>query len=250
MGPILQPLDLAKLPHCAPLNEAFQWRTEDGCYAQGVMAWYMTLVYNPEMVEPPPASWLEVFEEPRFDNSLGLISAFNLGLPEVIAAAYFNGPLDEHLDEVIKKASDMKKQVKLWWTSESQMEQALRNRQVSSGTYFHDVSQLLVQDGYALESVFPREGAFRNVGKFGLLSNSTRRDEAHAFIDFCARPASQAMFAREMGLAPVISREQAGLSVEEFNRVSTEIPSIDPASEFIVANSSRMQRKWQRMLTS
>jgi len=140
--------------------------------------------------------------------------------------------------------------VKLWWTAESQLEQALRTGEIYAGVYPHDVALSLIDQGFPIQSIFPEEGPLIGVGYFTSLRTSKKPLEAEAFVNFCARPDIQEMFARKMNLAPVRPRHELSLSDAEFNRVSTELPPVFPAAEAMVSQASLIQRQWQRTLTA
>ncbi|MCB1808477.1 MAG: extracellular solute-binding protein, partial [Candidatus Competibacteraceae bacterium] len=94
--------------------------------------------------------------------------------------------------------------VALWYTGESQMEQALKNFDVVGGMYFHDVAGLMAADGHPVASIFPKEGNVIDYNSWTLSQGSEKSDEAHEFIAFSCLPETQAIMSRKIGTAPVV----------------------------------------------
>lgn len=254
MGNVIAPINDAIMPNVAAVPPEYFVRKDGRTHGIGTVSWYQTLVINPDVVSTPPESWRQVLESPDYRSRLALNGNYNGGLLEIIARTYFDGnetlATDEGVDAVIDKIAALKSQVRLWWTSESQMEQALRNQEVIAGTYFHDVANLLQSEGFPIRSLFPREGAVIGVGHMSILSTSEKKDMALAYINFCARPDIQAMFATEMRLNPVLPRSRLTLTDAEYAAVGSELPPIFPAAELLVERADSVQRRWQRMITS
>ena len=254
MGDIVRSLDLDKMTNAGALADRYLFQHKGGTFGVGVMEWYQNIVTNPEALVSPPTSWRQLFEDDLYRGKIGLIGLYDGGMIEVVAKTYFDG--NETLNTragiraVIEKVGALKEQVGFWWTAESQMEQAIRSRNVIAGSFFHDVALLLKEDNFPIASTFPLEGSFTGVNKLCIPSTSKRVQDAEMFIDFCARPDNQARFAREMRLAPVISQERAGLNDIEFSEVSTTIEPIPQAANTMVKDADYLQRLWQRMITS
>ena len=96
------------------------------------------------------------------------------------------------------------------------MEQGLRSGNVVTGMYPHDVALLLREEGFPVESKFPKECAFMNVGYYACPATSPFSDLAARFIDFSLRPDIQRTFAEKMKLSPLIGRENSALDIRGF----------------------------------
>ncbi len=254
IGGIVQPLRLQEMPAVRKLRDRYLFTSAGNTLGVGVMEWYQNIVINPDVVTQPPTSWKDLFEDDRFRKKIGLVGLYDGGMIEVVAKTYFDGDeilsSPEGIREVVQKIADLKDQVSFWWTAESQMEQALRSQNIVAGSFFHDIAMLLQTEQFPIASIFPTEGSFTGINKLCIPFNSSRSEDAHRFIDFCARADNQAVFARAMKLAPVLSREEVGLLPKEFDLVSTEIPPIQPAAKVMVDQADYLQRLWQRMITS
>jgi putative spermidine/putrescine transport system substrate-binding protein len=252
MGRVFQPFTetMANVDKI-PSEKLFRYQGQ--LFGVGMVSWYLALVINPDLVKSEPTSWRNIFEDEAYRRKISLNGNYNGGVLEIIANTYFDGTqtlnTSEGLDAVFAKMADISPQVKFWWTAESQMEQALRNGDVIAGTYFHDVANLLKNDGFPIQSTFPKEGAYIGTGQYTMLASTKKTAECHAFVNFCAQPDIQAIFAREMRLSPTLPNDLVGLSETEFNLVGTDIPPIYPAGKLMAGKVSLLQRKWQRTLS-
>jgi putative spermidine/putrescine transport system substrate-binding protein len=250
IGNLLAPLDMGAIPAASNLAERFVYEDGTGVIGVGAMSWFTSMVVNPDEVETPE-SWADFWDSERFESSLGFSRTFNAGLLDIVAATFFAGetPFEtrEGIEAVIAKAAEIKPNVALWWTAESQMEQAMKNFDVIGGQYYHDVAGLMAADGFPIASIFPAEGNVQDYGSWCLSSLSDKTEEAAAFIDFTSRPEAQALMSRQIGTAPLMPRQDAGLSEEEFAAVSGA-PAIVPAYEAYLDQETFIKESWDRML--
>ena len=250
IGGLLAPLDMSAIPGASKLAQRFLFEDGTGTLGVGAMSWFTSMVVNPDEVEPPQ-SWAEFWETDRFEASLGFSRVFNAGLLDIVAATFFDGvrtfETREGIEALIAKAAEIKPNVALWWSAESQMEQAMKNFDVVAGQYYHDVAGLMAADGFPIRSIFPREGNVQDYGSWCLSSLSERAEEAVAFIDFTSQPEAQALMSRQIGTAPLMPQADAGLSDEEFAAVSG-VPSITPAYEAYLDEETFIQESWDKML--
>ena len=252
IGGLLQPLDIGQVPTADNLDPYFVFEGPDGPAGVGAMAWFVSMVVNPDEVEAP-GSWTEFWDTGRFEQSLGLSRLFNSNFLDVVAATYFDGPetlmSEDGIVAVIDKAAEIKPNVALWWTAESQMEQGLKNTDVVGGMYYHDVAGLMAAEGFPILSVFPEEGNPRGYGSWCLSEGSQKSAEAHEFIAFSSDPASQALMSRNIGTAPVVDPAKTDLTAEEYAAVAGT-PAIEPAYEAYLDFETFMKDTWEKMLAS
>ncbi len=252
IGGLLAPLDISKASSVGSLDEEFVFASEGDTLGVGAMSWFVSMVVNPDQVEAP-ASWAEFWDTERFESSLGMSRLYNSYLLDITAATFFDGAATmadkDGIVAVIEKLKELKPNVALWWSAESQMEQAMKNEDVIGGMYFHDVASLMAAEGFPLASVFPEEGNPQDYGSWCLSPLSEKSAEALEFIAFACEPSTQALMSRKIGTAPLMSREQAGLSEEEFAAVSGT-PAIVPAYESYLDNETFISEVWEQMLAS
>lgn len=252
IGGLLAPLDMTNIAAAKNIDDAFVYEDSTGVIGVGAMSWFSSMVVNPDEVTAPE-SWTGFWEGSEFEASLGLSKLVNGNLLDIIAATYFEGistfDTDEGILAMIAKAGELKPNVALWWTAESQMEQAMKNGDIVGGMYYHDVAQLMAADGFPIKSVFPKEGNPIGYGSWCLSSLSDKGAEAAEFINFTSDPAIQALMSRKIGTAPLIPQSKTDLTDEEFASVSG-VPAIQPAYEAYLDKETFIKEAWEKMLAS
>lgn len=252
IGGLLAPLDMTNIAAAKNMEEEFIYEDASGVIGVGAMAWFTSMVVNPDEVTAPD-SWKGFWDGGEFEASLGLSKQVTGNLLDIIAATYFDGistfDTDEGILAMVEKAGELKGNVALWWNAESQMEQAMKNGDVVGGMYFHDVAQLMAADGFPIQSVFPKEGNPIGYGSWCLSSLSEKTAEAAEFINFTSDPAIQALMSRKIGTAPLIPQSKTDLTDEEFSFVSGS-PAIQPAYEAYLDKETFIKEAWEKMLAS
>ncbi len=252
LGDLLVPLDLTKVSTASNLDEYFLFADDSGTIGVGAMSWFTSMVINPNEVETP-ASWADFWDSERFESSLGLSKLFNSHLLDITAATFFEGETtldsDEGIIACIDKVAEMKPNVALWWSAESQMEQSMKNEDVIGGMYYHDVASLMAAEGFPIASLFPKEGNPQGYGSWCLSLLSEKAEEALEFITFSSDPATQALMSRKIGTAPLVDKAKTDLTDEEFAAVSGT-PAIRPNYAAYLDKETFIKDKWEAMLAS
>lgn len=252
IGGLIAPLDMPNIPAAQNMDDAFLYADSTGVIGVGAMSWFTSMVVNPDEVAVPQ-SWTAFWDGAEYEASLGLSKLVSGNLLDIVAATYFDGistfDTDEGILAMIEKAGELKPNVALWWTAESQMEQAMKNTDVVGGMYFHDVAQLMAADGFAIKSIFPKEGNPIGYGSWCLSTLSEKGAEAAEFINFTSDPAIQALMSRKIGTAPLVDQSKTDLTDEEFSLVSG-VPAIQPAYEAYLDKETFIKENWEKMLAS
>lgn len=252
IGGLLAPLDLAKIPGAGNLDSYFVFEGNEGPQGVGAMSWFSAMVFNPDEVDTP-TSWADFWNTDLFEASLGLGQRYNAGLLDFTAATFFDGEetlmSDDGVIAVIDKIAELKPNVALWWTAESQMEQSMKNGDVVAGQYYLDVANLMALDGFPIKPIFPKEGNLQDYGSWCLTAGSENMDEAAEFMNFSSDPAVQALMSRKIGTAPLVDKSMTDLTDEEFDFVSGA-PAIRPAYEAYLDNETFIKESWDKMLAT
>lgn len=250
IGGLLKPLDLAAIPNADNLDPYFVFTSDEGALGVGAMSWFTVMVVNPNEVDAP-ASWVEFWDTSKYEQSLGLSKSYNAHFLDIVAATFFDGEAtfatDEGILALIAKAGEIKPNVALWWSAESQMEQSMKNGDVIGGQYYLDVANLMAADGFPINPVFPKEGNPQDYGSWCLSAISEKAAEAAAFIDFSSDPATQALMSRRIGTAPLVPKEMTDLGDDEFAMVSGT-PAIRPAYAAYLDRETFIKENWDKML--
>lgn len=252
IGGLIAPLDMTNIGSASNMDGSFVYEDTTGVIGVGAMSWFTSMVINPEEVSAP-TSWTAFWDGSEYEASLGLSKLFNSNLLDIVAATYFEGQstldTEEGIMACIEKASGLKGNVALWWSGESQMEQAMKNGDVVGGMYYHDVAQLMAADGFAIQSVFPKEGNPVGYGSWCLSSLSEKKAEAEEFINFSSDPGTQALMSRKIGTAPLVPKSKTDLTDDEFASVSGT-PAIQPNYEAYLDKETFIKENWEKMLAS
>lgn len=250
IGGLLAPLDLTKMPATSNLDGYFIFEDTTGAIGVGAMSWFTAMVINPNEVEAP-SSWAEFWDSSKFEASLGLSKNFNSQFLDVVAATFFDGAetfsTKDGIVALVEKAAEIKPNVALWWSAESQMEQSMKNGDVIGGQYYLDVANLMALDGFPIKPIFPKEGNPQDYGSWCLSAISEKADEAAEFMNFASDPATQALMSRMIGTAPLVDQSKTDLTDDEFAMVSGA-PSIKPAYEAYLDNETFIKETWDKML--
>ncbi|WP_306143942.1 PotD/PotF family extracellular solute-binding protein [Roseibium sp. MMSF_3412] len=251
IGDMLKPLDASKIPGVTNLDAEFLYEGPDGLVGVGSMAWFNAMVINPNEVTPAPTSWKEFWENPAFEGSLGISKKIDGRLLDITAKTFFDGAetlmSEDGIVAVLDKVAELKPHVALWWSAESQMEQAMKNEDVIAGSYYLDVANIMASDGFPIKPLFPAEGNPIGYGSWCLSPLSEKTGEAYEFMAFSSDPATQALMSRNIGTAPLVNRELTDLTDEEFAFVSGS-PIITPAYESYLDNETFIKERWDAML--
>lgn len=252
IGELIAPLDLSGIAGASNLDSYFVFEGKDGPQGIGAMSWFSAMVYNPGELEMP-ASWADFWNTDLYEASLGLNRNYNGGMLDFTAATFFDGAetlmSDDGVVAVIEKVAELKANVALWWTAESQMEQSMKNGDVVAGQYYLDVANLMALDGFPIAATFPKEGNLQDYGSWCLTVGSEKSAEAAEFMNFSCDPAVQALMSRKIGTAPLVDKAMTDLTEDEFNFVSGT-PSIKPAYEAYLDNETFIKESWDKMLAT
>ncbi|MEM6941252.1 MAG: extracellular solute-binding protein [Pseudomonadota bacterium] len=250
IGELLSPLDLKAIPASSNLDGYFVFEDHTGPLGVGAMSWFTSMVINPNEVEDP-GSWADFWNSETFEASLGLSKNYNSGVLDITAATFFDGEetmmTNEGILAILDKVREIKPNVAIWWSAESQMEQGMKNGDVIGGQYYLDVANLMAADGFPIKALFPKEGNLQDYGSWCLSSLSEKSAEAAEFMNFSSDPEIQALMSRKIGTAPLVAKEKTDLTDEEFSFVSGT-PSIKPAYEAYLDNETFIKESWDKML--
>ncbi|MFK8081108.1 MAG: PotD/PotF family extracellular solute-binding protein [Granulosicoccus sp.] len=252
IGGLLAALNKSSMSSTSNLDPYFLFSDGDDVLGVGAMSWFTSMVINPEEADSP-ASWADFWDTEKYEASLGFSKTFNSNFLDIVATTFFDGPSTfssrDGIAAIIEKAAEIKPNVTLWWSGESQMEQGMKNGDVIGGMYYHDVATLMAADGFPIKSIFPKEGNPQAYGSWCLSTLSEKTDEAQEFMNFSSDPSIQALMSRKIGTAPLIDQAKTDLTDEEFAAVSG-IPAIQPAYEAYLDEETFIKESWDKMLAS
>lgn len=251
LGGILAPIDAKRISTIDNVGDDFLSRQGDDLLGVGALSFFYSMVINTDEITEEPTSWADFWDTDRFEASLGIPKSVNFHFIDVVAATFLGGTdaLRSHdgIIAAVEKASELHQNVALWYTGESQMEQALKNFDVVGGMYFHDVAGLMAADGHPIKSIFPKEGNVIDFNSWTLSQGTDKADEAHEFMAFSCQPETQAIMSRMIGTAPVVDPASTGLTGDELAAVSGT-PAIHVPYEVFLDDETFINEAWDRMV--
>jgi len=251
---VLIPIDTAKVPNLENVPEYLIQRSPDGAPLNvPVLAWYATFVTNEEVWPETPTSWADAWD-PKFNDELGWgKNADSSYLLDIVAKTFFGGneimDTDEGLIQLMDKAAELKDNVRLWFRDEGQFQAMLQSGELTGGQYYHDVTQVMIMDGFPMRSTFPKEGGVLDFGSWGMVQGTEKIDACQEFMNWSVSPEAQTTITDNLWTAPVLPRDMLpNLSDESFNRASSLIEPIVPNYAVYVEKGDWINEKWNEYL--
>ena len=246
---VFQTLDESKLPNVENVRSSLLNRTTDGALkAAPVVAWYATFATNTDIHPVPPTSWADAWG-PKFKGALGWRGDISSNyLLDIVAATFFDGQKTLKTRDGLLEAAELEPNVVLWYSFGGGFQEAMLSGKISAGQYFQGATHGMAAGGFPVLSTFPREGGVLDFGSWCLVRNSTRREAAHAFLNYCGDPAVQTEISRRLGTAPVVPRRLTTLSDQEYLAVSAVTTPIVPRYDTYVKESEWIAKTWAKLM--
>lgn len=158
---------------------------------------------NMDVMESCPDNQADFFDPSKFPQAREMIATFpllNLTFASMAGGVQpqdtATSPID--LDLAFSKLEEIKPQVKLWWESGDQMEQALRTGEVDMGIVYSGRAFGLIDTGMNLQVNW--SGGIYNPGYWAVVAGSQHKDAAFRFLEWVAtHPEAQAKWAEATG---------------------------------------------------
>lgn len=189
------------------------WNSVDGQMYGVPHGWGANLLmYNTEVVDPPPTSWSAVFDDASTYS--GKVTAYDSPIYIADAALYLMkhepdlGITDPYaLDEdQLAAAVDLlkaqKEHVSEYWSDYLKEVQAFATGDSVIGTTWEVIAQVAQGEGAPVEAVLPEEGSTGWSDTWMISADSQNSNCAYAWMDYIASPQAQASVAEYFGEAP------------------------------------------------
>jgi spermidine/putrescine-binding protein len=214
----------------APKNLESKWKTELGAsrvtpfgYSLGNLG--DVIVCNREQVEHCPTTPAEFFNTKEFPGPRAMYGAGPLvGL--MLAAEANGAPKDQifpiDLDSAFEKLEEVKPEVKLWYDSPDQLDQAMINGEVSMAIAFNGRVANLIKQGLPLEVSW--NGAVYEPVYMTVVKGAPEVTAAWEYLDFIAEsPKAQAKYVELTGYG-VPSEEAFDLVPKKIAKYNPDYP--------------------------
>src|SRR5579859_2567696 len=199
---LVQPIDLAKIPHYAelvPRLTSLGMSHKNGQVYGVPMVWgYNALVYDNDVLKTPPTSW-NVLWDPAYkgkiaiwdDVSFVLDTALMLGIGKQDPSEVFH-MTDAELAQVKAKLLELKAQQPIYWENESELTDLFAKHKVVAALGWLDNAYSLQSSGRNIRATHPQEGAEFWVDHWMIPAASKQKDAAEELINFALDPQVQA----------------------------------------------------------
>jgi putative spermidine/putrescine transport system substrate-binding protein len=248
------PYDEDSMDNLKYVSQPFFERANGKLYAVAALAWYINLVYNTQYIKSNPTSW-KAFWNKEYRGDLGL-----LGLPgnsyllDITAKTFFNGQdllkSKKGNKKLLNKLAEVKPNVSLWYKDEATFESALRSGNVPMGQLYNDVTNVMIDKGAPLKSVFPDEGPVIDRGNWVILKTTKKAKAAMKFIDYACQPHIQDKISEQLYTIPSVQQKYVKMPSKIAQRVLGPGPkhAILPDYTLYLDRQDWLQSQWQQML--
>lgn len=234
--------DLSLVPHYKDLYPIAQ--TGDGWAAVGMIS-PLGLGYRTDLVQTPPKSWKDLWDNPEFQGRIGLYNIVNsAGKAMVMLTGKLFGSGPQDLD----KAYEMLGKLGPVLQTDFNMSTLMSTGEIVVAPYdFGEIARLKHQ-GLPVECIVPEEGLLMWDQTFSICANAPARELAYKYIDFILSPETQLMLAREFFVSPV------NRTVEVPEDLRADVPVYGDQMgkilawdwDWVNANATEMTERWNR----
>jgi putative spermidine/putrescine transport system substrate-binding protein len=248
------PYDESAMPNLNNVEKAFFQRHEGKLYAVSALAWYINIVYNTRFIKSHPDSW-EAFWNDKYQGDLALLSLpDNSYLLDITAKCYFGGndilKTKKGVLKVLKKLAEVKSNVSMWYKDEATFESALKSGNVPMGQLYNDVTQVMIDKGAPVKSVFPKEGPVVDRGNWQIIKTTKKAKQAMEFINYACKPEVQQAISKNLYTIPSVHQDLVKLPGDLGKRVLGPGPehAIIPDYSLYLEESDWLQDQWNKTL--
>jgi spermidine/putrescine transport system substrate-binding protein len=186
---LLQPIDTAKIAAWTALEARFSGdpsiRLNGHVYAVPWVQGATSLAVNPT-VEPIPNSWAVLWDP----ANKGKVAFFDDPSTAVMTAALYLGedPQNPDLAKIRTALLDLKKNVKLFWSSGDDWNKAYTTGEITMGNLWSGLAGTLKKNGHALNYILPDDGTVVWGDTWAIVKNTPNPDLAYAWVNFLTSP--------------------------------------------------------------
>ncbi len=218
---LIGPIDASMISNLGdvPANMAENTDLNAGGALHGVpWTWGLTsFAVNTNEFEELPTS-IEVFWDSEY---AGKVSIRDDALEAVQFAAIATGQDINNikdLEAVRTKLSALMPQIKTYWGSENDWNQFMAAGDLEVATFWSGSASRSMSKGLPVQFIVPQEGAIGWLDGLSIPSSSTKKDAAHAFINWMIDPAFYVKWAAEGAPASANAKAAAALPDDAFNK--------------------------------
>lgn len=217
-GKLLAPLDLAKIPNAANVDERFIVADGQGI---GFFTYVDTLLFNTTAYPTPPASWGDLWAESLVNKASIPTSNQTPALHLVIAAAIVAGGDQLNPDPGFALLEELRPNIRVLAENTSQIAELVKSGDIELLSWTSYIFRDYMQDGYPIDNTFKlKEGVFATPACACVPAGHPGDQEVtEAFINKCLDPKAQEGMAEGLWFGP--TNKEAVIPEETAKRVIT-----------------------------
>lgn len=249
---LLEPIDCDALPNVAAHG------IKNACNGWGIVRTLggMALAYNTEAFKTVPEGWAAMWDVENFPGPRGLpntedrewtLPAMALLVDGVAPEDLF--PLD--LDRAYAKLDELKPHVAVWYTSNSQAQQALRDEEMVMAMLVSGRIIGVKKEGFPVDINW--KNSFQSAGYWAVAKNGPNTEGAMKFLDFfLANPEAHLAFGNAVNY-DTGNRTALELIPEDEKKSRVAYPEnlasmIVPDYEWLAANNEMLLERWNEWI--
>ncbi len=197
-----EPFDMALLPNATDVYP--QFLNAGGMGVRAIIS-PIGLAYRTDMVETPPTSWKDLWDNPEFRGRIGLYQIGNTGavlMLRLVGELYGDGPDD--FDTAFAKLKELLPFTQASWSGEAAA--ALIRGDVAIAPVDWTEIMILQDKGAPVDIVTPAEGVLAFEQSFNLVAAGAEKEAAHAYLNYMLDPKVQSEMAATFYTSPSNSR--------------------------------------------
>lgn len=238
-------LDLSMLPNYADLYPVAT-EASDGYAAVGLIS-PIGIGYRTDMVETPPTSWKDLWDNPDLKGRLGLYNIKNSAgkMFLMLASKIYGSGIDDLVTGFAKLA-----ELGPVYQTDFNMSTGLATGEIAVAPFdFGEIARLRNQ-GLPVDCIIPEEGLMMWDQTFNICVNTPAREEAYKYLDFVLSPKGQDLLMREFFVSPV------NKTVTVPDELAKDVPVSGAAMEQFIkwdwdlmnSNAEEIARRWNEIL--
>lgn len=185
---VLEALDTDKLENFKNVREDFrsidEVKDKDGNIIGVPWVWGTTsLFYNPDIVKEEITSWSALWD-PKYKDVVTLENEYDAAIR---TAAMYVGedPKSPDMDKVQSALTELKSNVKTYWTSHDDFLKAYTSGEIAIGNVWGSIATELSSEGYNIKYVHPDEGTVGWCDYWCIVKGTEKEELAYKWIDYC-----------------------------------------------------------------
>ena len=193
-----EPIDANKVPNLANVYDNFKNPGLNG--VRGIIS-PIGLGYRTDLVETPPTSWKDLWDNPEFKGKTALYKIGNsAAVFFLLLTAKIYGGSEDQLDLAFDKIKELLPFEQASWSGAAAAS-LVRGDSIIAPVDWGEVIALR-KKGAPVDMVVPSEGVIAFEQSFNIVKNGPAKDEAHQYLNHILDPEVQAQYAANIYSSP------------------------------------------------